>query len=81
MPQAREMVRLLVEGNEAVVRTARTIFPGVDKAQRRADCGPAYPAHAGARKERLDAAQPAGVGLRALIPGRANRVKSSPVRR
>ena len=26
------MVRLLVEGNEAVVRTARTIFPAVDKA-------------------------------------------------
>jgi starvation-inducible DNA-binding protein len=26
------MVRLLVEGNEAVVRTARTIFPKVDKA-------------------------------------------------
>ena len=26
------MVRLLVEGNEAVVRTARSIFPAVDKA-------------------------------------------------
>ena len=31
-PKAEEMVRLLVEGNEAVVRTARTIFPPVDKA-------------------------------------------------
>jgi len=31
-PRAEEMVRLLVEGNEAVVRTARSIFPTVDKA-------------------------------------------------
>jgi hypothetical protein len=31
-PKADEMVRLLVEGNEAVVRTARTIFPSVEKA-------------------------------------------------
>lgn len=31
-PGAEEMVRLLVEGNEAVVRTARSIFPTVDKA-------------------------------------------------
>ena len=31
-PKAEEMVRLLVEGNEAVVRTARSIFPSVEKA-------------------------------------------------
>ena len=31
-PKADEMIRLLVEGNEAVVRTARGIFPAVDKA-------------------------------------------------
>ena len=31
-PKAEVMVRLLVEGNEAVVRTARRIFPAVDKA-------------------------------------------------
>jgi starvation-inducible DNA-binding protein len=31
-PKAEEMVRLLVEGNEAVVRTARSVFPVVDKA-------------------------------------------------
>ena len=31
-PRAEEMIRLLVEGNEAVVRTARAIFPAVDKA-------------------------------------------------
>jgi len=31
-PKAEEMVRLLVEGNEAAVRTARSIFPAVDKA-------------------------------------------------
>ena len=32
VPEAREMIRLLVEGQEAVVRTARGIFPLVDKA-------------------------------------------------
>ena len=31
-PKAAEMVRLLVEGNEAVVRTARSVFPAVDEA-------------------------------------------------
>ena len=31
-PKAEEMVRLLVEGNEAIVRTARGVFPTVDKA-------------------------------------------------
>jgi starvation-inducible DNA-binding protein len=31
-PEAMAMVQLLVEGNEAVVRTARSIFPLVDKA-------------------------------------------------
>jgi starvation-inducible DNA-binding protein len=30
-PKAEQMVRLLVEGNEAVVRTARSIFPLVGK--------------------------------------------------
>ncbi len=32
VPKAAEMIRLLVEGNEAVVRTARSVFPRVDKA-------------------------------------------------
>jgi starvation-inducible DNA-binding protein len=32
VPEAREMIRLLVEGQEAVVRTARQVFPLVDKA-------------------------------------------------
>ena len=32
VPEATEMVRLLVQGQEAVVRTARAIFPLVDKA-------------------------------------------------
>ena len=32
VPEAREMIRLLVEGQEAVVRTARKIFPLVDEA-------------------------------------------------
>ena len=31
-PKAEDMVRLLVEGNEAVVRTARRVFPAVDAA-------------------------------------------------
>lgn len=32
VPKAEEMLRLLVEGQEAVVRTARSLFPAVDKA-------------------------------------------------
>ena len=32
VPEAREMVRLLVQGHEAVARTARKMFPAVDKA-------------------------------------------------
>jgi starvation-inducible DNA-binding protein len=31
-PKAQDMVLILVEGNEAVVRTARSLFPAVDKA-------------------------------------------------
>src|SRR5689334_18351131 len=31
-PSAEEMIRLLVEGNEAVVRTARKVFPAVEAA-------------------------------------------------
>jgi starvation-inducible DNA-binding protein len=31
VPKATEMIRLLVEGQEAVVRTARSIFPIVDE--------------------------------------------------
>ena len=31
-PKAEDMVRLLVQGNEAVVRTARKVFPAVDAA-------------------------------------------------
>lgn len=32
VPKAQEMIRLLVEGNEAVARTARSVFPIVEKA-------------------------------------------------
>lgn len=32
VPNAEEMIKLLVEGQEAVVRTARSIFPTVDAA-------------------------------------------------
>ena len=31
-PKAKEMIRILVEGNEAVARTARELFPLADKA-------------------------------------------------
>jgi hypothetical protein len=58
VPSAEDMIRILVKDQEAVVRTARSIFPVVDAAHdeptRSAD-----PAHAGARKDRLDVAQPA----------------------
>ncbi len=32
VPKAEEMIRLLVQGNEAVVRTARSVLPVADKA-------------------------------------------------
>jgi len=32
VPKAKKMIRILVEGHETVVRTARSIFPVVDKA-------------------------------------------------
>jgi starvation-inducible DNA-binding protein len=32
VPKAEEMIRLLVEGQEAVVRTARSIFPAAEEA-------------------------------------------------
>lgn len=32
VPEAEEMIRLLVEANEAVVRTARSVFPAAEKA-------------------------------------------------
>lgn len=33
VPEAMEMVRLLVKGHEAVARTARSVFPAADKAR------------------------------------------------
>jgi starvation-inducible DNA-binding protein len=32
VPEAKDMIRLLVEGHEACVRTARSIFPTCDEA-------------------------------------------------
>jgi starvation-inducible DNA-binding protein len=32
VPKAQDMIRLLVEGQEAVVRTARSLYPVVEKA-------------------------------------------------
>ncbi len=48
VPSAEEMIRQLVKGQEAVVRTAREIMPLVERSRRRADRRPAHPAHAGA---------------------------------
>ena len=31
VPKAKEMIKLLVEGQEAVVRTARSVFPAADE--------------------------------------------------
>ena len=33
IPQAQEMIKLLVEGQEAVVRTARSLYPSVEAAR------------------------------------------------
>ncbi|MBX3040188.1 MAG: DNA starvation/stationary phase protection protein [Bdellovibrionaceae bacterium] len=38
VPHAEDMVRLLVEGHEAVVRTARKVFPSAEKASDEATC-------------------------------------------
>jgi starvation-inducible DNA-binding protein len=38
VPKAKEMIQLLVHGHEAVVRTARSIFPRRRKSQRRGKC-------------------------------------------
>ena len=38
VPEAEEMIRLLVEGNEAVIRTARGIFPVVERASDESTC-------------------------------------------
>jgi starvation-inducible DNA-binding protein len=32
VPKAQDMIRLLVEGNETVARTARAVFPAAEKA-------------------------------------------------
>ena len=54
--RAKEMIAELVEGQEAVVRTARSIFPAVEKANDEPTRRPAHPAHAGAREDGVDAA-------------------------
>ncbi len=33
VPAAKDMIRLLVEGQEAVVRTARSLYPSVEAAR------------------------------------------------
>ena len=45
MPTAEEMIGLLVEGQEAVLRTARSIFPKVDEVhdEATAACRPTTP--------------------------------------
>ena len=58
-PDAREMLRQLVQAQEAVARTARSVMPLADAASDEPSADLLTPAHAGARKERMDAAQPA----------------------
>lgn len=38
VPKAEEMIKLLVEGNEAVVKTARLIFPTAERANDESTC-------------------------------------------
>lgn len=38
VPQAEEMIKLLVEGNEAVVKTARRVFPLAESASDESTC-------------------------------------------
>lgn len=38
VPHANDMIRFLVEGHEAVVRTARKVFPSAEKASDEATC-------------------------------------------
>ena len=46
MPEALDMVRLLVAGHEAVTRTARAAFPAAEKSRRRIHLRPAHAAAA-----------------------------------
>jgi hypothetical protein len=69
-PDATEMIRRLISGQETVVRTARSVFPVVERANDEPHCGPPHPTDAGPREDRLDAAEPprlnrasAGLGL------------------
>ena len=59
VPDARTMIRELVAGQEAAVRTARSPHVRRGRSQRRADGGPVDSTNAGSREERLDATQPA----------------------
>ncbi len=59
VPAAKEMIAQLVAGHEAVAATARSVFPAAEVGRDEVDRRPADPAHAGAREDRLDAAQPA----------------------
>ena len=38
VPEAEEMIKLLVEGNETVIRTARTIFPVAERSNDESTC-------------------------------------------
>ena len=60
VPKAQDMIRLLVEGHEAVARTARKAFRTAER-RRPTHLRSAHPAYAGPREDRLDAAQPARV--------------------
>ena len=75
VPNAQDMIKILLEGHEAVTRTARKVFPAAESGQRPADHGPSDAAHGGAREDCLDAAQPAGE----VIPPGARTGSASPL--
>ena len=60
-PDANEMIRRLVQGQEAVVRTGPVGLRCDGRGQRRGHRRPADPAHAGPREDGLDAPQHAGL--------------------
>ena len=56
-PDATEMIRRLVAAQDAVIHTAKSIFPGCGAGTRRTHRRPPHPAHPGTREGGLDAPQ------------------------
>ena len=60
VPEAKKMVKLLLDGHETVGADGAIRVPDRRKGQRSADGRPPHRAHAGPREDGVDAAQPAG---------------------